>query len=87
MRLLVALLALGCATPTVQPYGPDSYATHAYGTPAGARAAVVDVASRFCGAMGQRSLPLIPVLAVGPAGRYSVTLVFLCFEVATREAT
>lgn len=44
-------------------------------------------ASRFCGAMGQRSLPLDLVLAVGPGG-YSATVVFRCFEpVATGEAT
>ena len=87
MRLALLLLALSCATapPPVEPFGPDTWTTHAFGTPSDARAEAIQRASLFCAGLGMRSLPVDPVLVWLPERGHSVTLVFRCFTVDPEE--
>jgi hypothetical protein len=79
--LALALLATGCATasPTIYPFGPGTFTTHAFGVPAEAREEAVGAASAFCAETGQRSIPT-DLTVVALPGQHSVTMVFRCFN-------
>ena len=57
--LLVGIAAMGCASPTVEPYGPDTYVVHVGSSQSGAKAHQVAIrtANQYCVERGLHMLP------------------------------
>jgi len=87
LPLLLLLPLTACATaPTVYPFGPGSYTTHAFGIPLEARTQAVKAASQFCLQRGLRSLPS-DLTVVALPNQHSVTIVFACVAVGPKTET